>query len=94
MILASTEAGLKSKKGCTNKPLVVGLVMSYIGHYEHTPTTPARRIHVVLSAPADAWINAEAQRLGFTRSEILRRIVDKVREEQEQAERRAREHAA
>jgi hypothetical protein len=38
------------------------------------------RLHVYLSEPQLAWLTREAERIGISTSELLRRIIDQVRE--------------
>jgi hypothetical protein len=49
-----------------------------------TETSTLRRQYLTLSEPAERWLEAEARRLGVTRAEVLRRIIDRIREEQEE----------
>lgn len=43
---------------------------------------PTIRRNVYLSEPQDAYLAAEAERLGISVTELLRRIVDQYREKQ------------
>jgi hypothetical protein len=47
----------------------------------HISTMPAmNRLSVSFPAPAMTWLRKEAKRLGITVADLLRRIVDDIRE--------------
>lgn len=43
-----------------------------------------QRFSIMLTAPQLEWLRAEADRLGVTTSELVRRIIDQYREQKEQ----------
>jgi len=44
----------------------------------------AHKLMVSLTRPQSEWIDIEAERLGVSRAEVVRRVLDRYREEQAQ----------
>jgi hypothetical protein len=58
----------------------VGLSLTIDAVLTHHRVMPNARINIVVTKPQQAWLEREAERLGVRIGEVIRRILDAVRE--------------